>query len=152
LCYKRSTKGYATAICVGLLICFLATLLLRIPRLQKERDKQQIFTFVGGNAAALQAVITEGDLEYLQQLTNTNLRNHLEDGYIVFPYCSHGLGPAGIYQGYFYAFDDQPVNFEYSGHELAPSGSGYRWQVEGGNRYFYAEKICDYFYYYEYGS
>ena len=63
-----------------------------------------------------------------------------------------GIGSATSYVGFYYT-PDNDVSAVWcapsSSALLIPSGNGFAWQEPNGDNRFYAEKICENFYYYE---
>ena len=111
--------------------------------------KEDIFAFVSDNEDALRKAIVDND--YTAFAEHEIIKDVYANERVVDFYCGgYGLGAESAYVGFCYIPDNNitavpgmPVN----GALIKPSGAGFVYE-ESDNR-FYAEQICENFYYYE---
>ena len=111
--------------------------------------KEDIFAFVSDNEDALRKAIADND--YTAFAEHEIIKDVYANERVVDFYCGgYGLGAESAYVGFCYIPDNNitavpgmPAN----GALIKPSGAGFFYE-EGDNR-FYAERICENFYYYE---
>ena len=68
---------------------------------------------------------------------------------VEFTVTSFGIAPSGYYKGFYFSPDDMPVRFQGSGVATENYKNGWRYSADGDNQ-GYIEKICDYWYWFEY--
>ena len=111
--------------------------------------KEDIFAFVSDNEDALRKAIADND--YTAFAEHEIIKDVYANERVVDFYCGgYGMGAESAYVGFCYIPDNNitavpgmPAN----GDLIKPSGAGFVYE-EGDNR-FYAERICENFYYYE---
>lgn len=111
--------------------------------------KEDIFAFVSDNEDALRKAIADNDFTAFED--HEIIKDVYANERVVDFYCGgYGLGAESAYVGFCYIPDNNitavpgmPAN----GDLIKPSGAGFFYE-EGDNR-FYAERICENFYYYE---
>ena len=114
-------------------------------------DKETIAAFVCEQEDALLQGIENRDFSAFEQ------KGFIKDiaidkGVVEFSCGGMGMGSATSYVGFYYT-PDNDISAVWcapsSPDLLTPSGKGFAWQEPNGDNRFYAEKICENFYYYE---
>ena len=142
---KRGIKFLAIILC-----CFgiFATVQYLV---DEGRTKRQIFHLVNQNIEVLLNDIREQNYENSLKLPKIESVQALEDG-IDF-YCGgYGIVPSSHEYGFYYTYDDTPKGIwcgtKYCESKLLEKdGDGY--STNKSQNYYYTQRICEHFYYYE---
>ena len=114
--------------------------------------KSMIFSYVLDNNSDLDECIHNKEYTSITAFNGHSIKPTYRMECVEFFCCGEGIGPDGIYYGFYYSPDDHPHNFEYELQPLQKNDDGYLWVQEKGNCYFYTERILPFYYYYEYAS
>ena len=128
-----------------IVLCLLTSLLSAC---MDRPSKEDIGRLVRENENTLRMSIENNDYEAALEIPGIREMEHRKG--IPFFYCGGaGFGPSTAYFGFYYAENDQPLNFM-PAYELTPLDEGWQARQEhpGDNRY-YTEQILPQFFYLE---
>lgn len=125
------------------LVCVIPLIFALIP--DKALSKEEIIAAVTQYQTVLREDIAQNGFERTEGLIGV-YRIDVTDDVVDFA-CSSGNG--GYYTGFFYTADDDVAALWCAGpaDELVPDGAGYTYTTDEYR--YYAEPICENFYYYE---
>lgn len=114
-------------------------------------DKEEVFAFVCENEEELLHAIEDGDFSGFE---NQGIIKGIDaDKTVVDFSCGGaGVGSGTSYVGFYYTPNNDMTAVwcaPSSQKLLVPSGNGFEWREKHGDNYYYTEKICEFFYYYE---
>ena len=119
--------------------------------MRESQTKKNIFTYVQENKDFLDDYAQSGKDGIGVVLEGHPVKVSYKDEYVDFFCGGSGIGPDGTYYGFYFSPNDTQMNIAFD-QPLEKTKSGYRWEQESGNCYFYTEKIVMNYYFYEYGS
>ncbi len=117
-----------------------------------SEHKEKVSKYVLAGMEQIEKCISEGNYDNLPQgIEISGIENLSRDEALFFACGAVGIGPDGLYFGFYYSPEDVPVNtsasFRYG---LKKDGNGYGWKQQDGNMYYYTEQIAPKFFWYEY--
>jgi len=147
---NNKRKKYKIALIV--FICIIAIIQFRC---SINSNKSKIKVIVNNNLDVLSEVIENNDydkaykIDGIDKIRSYNLGNN--EVFIDFYCYGFGIAPSGIYYGFYYVSNDEPLGFQAERVKLERDGVGWKWKQPKGDNYYYTEKIADNWYYYEAG-
>ena len=134
-------------ICLLVIMCFF----IAFPNMCEPQIKKKILSYVKENKDILDDYAQNKKDDIVVVLEGHPVKVSYIDEYVDFFCGGFGIGPDGMYYGFYISPNDIPMNIAFH-QPLKKTKSGYRWEQESGNCYFYTEKIVMNYYYYEYES
>lgn len=128
------------------LMLTLSALLILLSLCACKDQKENIRNLVINNQELLLQYITEGEAEKASEISGIE-SVYSRDGYTEFICSDSGMGSQTSYYGFCYIESDDLALLP--PHEWQEDGKTYSSTVSDGDNKFYAEKLCDKFYYYE---
>jgi len=140
-------KRLIPAFCLFAILVFMITFLNRL----SAGTKGTILSYVRENKDFLDNYVHNENTDIIVVLESHPTKGKYKGGYVDFLCGAFGIGPDGVYFGFYYSPNDIPMNIAYN-QPLEKTKTGYIWDQESGNCFFYTERIVMNYYYYEYES
>ena len=147
----KSRKAIKSILLVAAM--FLCTSLLTgcLSRLTYHHKKSEIFQCVSENKEKLAADIAAK--EYANALSlGVVVAVNSSDQCVIYDCGGQGIAPSSTSFGFYYSYNDEPhvvteTSYYYYGLGLNSEGKGYSANID--HNYYYTEKICENFWYFE---
>lgn len=132
------------------LTCFILCAVLSSCSLRKP-EKKQISSLVMTHLDELNDLVFHRGEEFTDETNDIHIEYYELQNLAVFQCGAEGVGPDGIYYGFYHTEEDQP--FAQETITLQKDGDGFSWhQDDPGNMWYYTEKIAPHWYYYAYAT
>lgn len=119
-----------------------------------SEHKEMVSEYVLSGMEQIEKCISDGNYDNLPQgIEISRIENLSKDEALFFACGAVGIGPDGLYFGFYYSPKSVPVNTTASfGYGLKKDGNGYGWKQKDGNMRYYTEQIAPKFFWYEYAT